>query len=162
MFYVSTKDSSLQFQWSSINELDKLPSLRALQCNNNPFMDTEKNPETLIQLIIAKISQLEVLNNCEVCDISTNCTSLAKTLNHCLRNYFQFKIIDCLGAVKVKCQLVHPLVSRATRLSLFVSIANSAGTWTRWVNGGFFLSSWIVWSCRTVNKNHTLKNKKKK
>uniref|UniRef100_A0A8C3TTG1 Tubulin-specific chaperone E n=1 Tax=Catharus ustulatus TaxID=91951 RepID=A0A8C3TTG1_CATUS len=53
-------------QWSSINELDKLPSLRALQCNNNPFMDTEKNPETLIQLIIAKISQLEVLNNCEI------------------------------------------------------------------------------------------------
>lgn len=52
-------------QWSSINELDKLPSLRALQCNNNPFTDTEKNPETLIQLIIAKISQLEVLNNCE-------------------------------------------------------------------------------------------------
>ncbi|KFW77842.1 Tubulin-specific chaperone E [Manacus vitellinus] len=60
-------------QWSSINELDKLPSLRSLQCNNNPLMDTEKNPETLIQLIIAKISQLEVLNNCEVCDISTNC-----------------------------------------------------------------------------------------
>ncbi|NXD29136.1 TBCE protein, partial [Spelaeornis formosus] len=53
-------------QWSSINELDKLPSLRALQCSNNPFMDTEKNPETLIQLIIAKISQLEVLNNCEI------------------------------------------------------------------------------------------------
>ncbi|NXM69181.1 TBCE protein, partial [Serilophus lunatus] len=53
-------------QWSSINELDKLPSLRSLQCNNNPFMDTEKNPETLIQLIIAKISQLEVLNNCEI------------------------------------------------------------------------------------------------
>ncbi|NWH29249.1 TBCE protein, partial [Chloropsis hardwickii] len=53
-------------QWSSINELDKLPSLRALQCNNNPFTDTEKNPETLIQLIIAKISQLEVLNNCEI------------------------------------------------------------------------------------------------
>ncbi|XP_033368563.1 geranylgeranyl pyrophosphate synthase isoform X6 [Parus major] len=53
-------------QWSSINELDKLPSLRALQCNNNPFADTEKNPETLIQLIIAKISQLEVLNNCEI------------------------------------------------------------------------------------------------
>ncbi|XP_041341394.1 tubulin-specific chaperone E isoform X4 [Pyrgilauda ruficollis] len=53
-------------QWSCINELDKLPSLRALQCNNNPFTDTEKNPETLKQLIIAKISQLEVLNNCEI------------------------------------------------------------------------------------------------
>ncbi|KFZ62022.1 Tubulin-specific chaperone E, partial [Podiceps cristatus] len=59
-------------QWSSINELDKLPSLRSLQCHNNPFMDTEKNPETLRQLIIAKISQLEVLNKSEVRDISTN------------------------------------------------------------------------------------------
>ncbi|KFP68647.1 Tubulin-specific chaperone E [Cariama cristata] len=49
-------------EWSSINELDKLPSLRSLQCHNNPFSDTEKNPETLRQLIIAKISQLEVLN----------------------------------------------------------------------------------------------------
>uniref|UniRef100_A0A8B9J1H9 Tubulin-specific chaperone E n=1 Tax=Amazona collaria TaxID=241587 RepID=A0A8B9J1H9_9PSIT len=53
-------------QWSSINELDKLPSLRSLQCHNNPFMDTEKNPETLRQLIIAKISQLEVLNKSEI------------------------------------------------------------------------------------------------
>ncbi|XP_030303881.1 tubulin-specific chaperone E [Calypte anna] len=53
-------------QWSSINELDKLPSLRSLQCQNNPFTDTEKNPETLRQLIIAKISQLEVLNKCEI------------------------------------------------------------------------------------------------
>ncbi|KAM6433319.1 tubulin-specific chaperone E [Rhynochetos jubatus] len=53
-------------QWSSINELDKLPSLRALQCHNNPLMDTEKNPETLRQLIIAKISQLEVLNKSEI------------------------------------------------------------------------------------------------
>ncbi|KFV02470.1 Tubulin-specific chaperone E, partial [Pterocles gutturalis] len=53
-------------QWSSINELDKLPSLRSLQCHNNPVMDTEKNPETLRQLIIAKISQLEVLNKSEI------------------------------------------------------------------------------------------------
>ncbi|NXE80674.1 TBCE protein, partial [Cochlearius cochlearius] len=53
-------------QWSSINELDKLPSLRSLQCHNNPFMDAEKNPETLRQLIIAKISQLEVLNKSEI------------------------------------------------------------------------------------------------
>ncbi|XP_010157559.1 PREDICTED: tubulin-specific chaperone E [Eurypyga helias] len=53
-------------QWASINELDKLPSLRALQCHNNPLMDTEKNPQTLRQLIIAKISQLEVLNKSEI------------------------------------------------------------------------------------------------
>ncbi|XP_025965673.1 tubulin-specific chaperone E [Dromaius novaehollandiae] len=53
-------------QWSSINELDKLPSLRSLQCHNNPLMDTEKNPETLRQLIIAKIGQLGVLNKSEI------------------------------------------------------------------------------------------------
>lgn len=44
-------------------------------------MDTEKNPETLIQLIIAKISQLEVLNNCEVCGISTNCKQIESGKN---------------------------------------------------------------------------------
>ncbi|NXI54241.1 TBCE protein, partial [Chloroceryle aenea] len=59
------KDNKIS-QWSSINELDKLPSLLSLQCHNNPFMDTEKNPETVRQLIIAKISQLEVLNKCEI------------------------------------------------------------------------------------------------
>ncbi|KAM6323726.1 tubulin-specific chaperone E [Aegotheles albertisi] len=53
-------------QWSSINELDKLPSLRSLRCCNNPLTDTEKNPETLRQIIIAKISQLEVLNLSEI------------------------------------------------------------------------------------------------
>uniref|UniRef100_A0A803YJZ5 Tubulin-specific chaperone E n=1 Tax=Meleagris gallopavo TaxID=9103 RepID=A0A803YJZ5_MELGA len=53
-------------QWSSINELEKLPSLQVLECRNNPLMDTEKNPETLRQLIIAKISQLEVLNKSEI------------------------------------------------------------------------------------------------
>lgn len=78
MLYVSSKDCSPPFQWSSINELEKLPSLRSLQCHNNPLMDTEKNPETLRQLIIAKISQLEVLNKSEVRDASTNCMSLWK------------------------------------------------------------------------------------
>ncbi|NXU57116.1 TBCE protein, partial [Turnix velox] len=53
-------------QWSSINELDKLPSLQSLQCHNNPLMETEKNPETLRQLIIAKIGQLQVLNKSEI------------------------------------------------------------------------------------------------
>lgn len=73
--YVSSTDSSPPFQWSSINELDKLPSLQVLECRNNPLMDTEKNPETLRQLIIAKISQLEVLNKSQVCDASRNCTA---------------------------------------------------------------------------------------
>ncbi|XP_010290810.1 PREDICTED: tubulin-specific chaperone E [Phaethon lepturus] len=65
-------------QWSSINELDKLPSLRSLQCHNNPFMDTEKNPETLRQLIIAKISQLEVLNKSELYNYITHHSSERK------------------------------------------------------------------------------------
>ncbi|NWU89937.1 TBCE protein, partial [Upupa epops] len=63
--HLSIKDNKIS-QWSSINELDKLLSLRSLQCHNNPLMDTEKNPETLRQLIIAKISQLEVLNKSEI------------------------------------------------------------------------------------------------
>ncbi|KAM9241296.1 tubulin-specific chaperone E isoform 2-T3 [Leptosomus discolor] len=63
--HLAIKDNKIS-QWSSINELDKLPSLRSLQCHNNPLMDTEKNPETLRQLIIAKISQLEVLNKSEI------------------------------------------------------------------------------------------------
>ncbi|NXF96979.1 TBCE protein, partial [Eubucco bourcierii] len=63
--HLAVQDNKIS-QWSSVNELDKLPSLRSLQCHNNPFMDTEKNPETLRQLIIAKISQLEVLNKSEI------------------------------------------------------------------------------------------------
>ncbi|NWX87959.1 TBCE protein, partial [Nothoprocta pentlandii] len=63
--HLEIKDNQIS-QWSSINELDKLPSLRSLQCRNNPLMDTEKNQETLRQLIIAKISQLEVLNKSEI------------------------------------------------------------------------------------------------
>ncbi|NWS70371.1 TBCE protein, partial [Crotophaga sulcirostris] len=59
-------DNNKISQWSTINELDKLPSLQSLQCKNNPVMDTEKSPETLRQLIIAKISQLEVLNKSKI------------------------------------------------------------------------------------------------
>nr|XP_009679102.1 PREDICTED: tubulin-specific chaperone E [Struthio camelus australis] len=62
--HLTIKDNKIS-EWSSINELDKLPSLRSLQCHNNPLMDTEKNPETLRQLIIAKIGQLEFLNKSE-------------------------------------------------------------------------------------------------
>lgn len=146
MFYISSKDSSLTFQWSSINELDKLPSLRALQCNNNPFMDTEKNPETLIQLIIAKISQLEVLNNCEVCDISTNCMSSGKNIKSLPEELFSvsFKITDCLGAGKVKCQLVHPLVSGARRLSPLCEHCWLSGDLDKMGQWCFFLSAWGV------------------
>ncbi|XP_043931851.1 tubulin-specific chaperone E isoform X2 [Protopterus annectens] len=49
-------------KWSFINELNKLQRLEHLICTNNPLMDTEKNPETVRQLIIAKIGQLKMLN----------------------------------------------------------------------------------------------------
>uniref|UniRef100_A0A8D0HGZ2 Tubulin-specific chaperone E n=1 Tax=Sphenodon punctatus TaxID=8508 RepID=A0A8D0HGZ2_SPHPU len=53
-------------QWSSIYELDKLQRLQSLMCKNNPLMDTEKNSETLRQLIIAKIDQLTFLDKSEI------------------------------------------------------------------------------------------------
>ncbi|NWJ10867.1 TBCE protein, partial [Crypturellus undulatus] len=63
--HLEIKDNKIS-QWSSVNEFDKLPSLRSLECRNNPLMHTEKNQETLRQLIIAKIGQLEVLNKSEI------------------------------------------------------------------------------------------------
>ncbi|KAF6073714.1 tubulin folding cofactor E [Phyllostomus discolor] len=52
-------------QWSSINELDKLQSLRSLSCRRNPL--TEGNGEqTAYRFIIAKIGQLQTLNKCQV------------------------------------------------------------------------------------------------
>ncbi|XP_077669558.1 tubulin-specific chaperone E isoform X2 [Eretmochelys imbricata] len=59
-------DDNKILQWSFINELDKLQCLQSLHCQNNPLMGTEKNPETVRQLIIAKIGQLKVLNKSEI------------------------------------------------------------------------------------------------
>ncbi|XP_053567052.1 tubulin-specific chaperone E isoform X2 [Bombina bombina] len=53
-------------QWSVINELNKLESLQSLNCQNNPLMESAKNPETVRQLIIAKIAKLKVLNRIEI------------------------------------------------------------------------------------------------
>ncbi|XP_066452110.1 tubulin-specific chaperone E isoform X3 [Eleutherodactylus coqui] len=53
-------------QWSFINELNKLSSLNSLNCQNNPVMDSDKNSETIRQLVIAKISRLKVLNRIEI------------------------------------------------------------------------------------------------
>ncbi|XP_074846244.1 tubulin-specific chaperone E isoform X2 [Carettochelys insculpta] len=61
-----TVDDNKISQWSSINELDKLQCLQSLQCQNNPLMGTEKNLETVRQLIIAKIGQLKFLNKSEI------------------------------------------------------------------------------------------------
>ncbi|KAL8185869.1 UNVERIFIED_CONTAM: hypothetical protein K2H54_059164 [Gekko kuhli] len=53
-------------EWSVINELDKLQSLQSFDCRNNPLMDTDKNMETIKQLIIAKIGQLKFLNKSQI------------------------------------------------------------------------------------------------
>nr|XP_056708341.1 tubulin-specific chaperone E [Euleptes europaea] len=53
-------------EWSVINELDKLQSLQSLHCRNNPLMDTDKNTETVKQLITAKIGQLKFLNKSQI------------------------------------------------------------------------------------------------
>nr|XP_020642664.1 tubulin-specific chaperone E isoform X1 [Pogona vitticeps]XP_020642673.1 tubulin-specific chaperone E isoform X1 [Pogona vitticeps] len=53
-------------EWSVINELDKLPKLQSLDCRNNPLMDTDKNIETVKQLLIAKIGQLKFLNKSQI------------------------------------------------------------------------------------------------
>ncbi|XP_077342643.1 tubulin-specific chaperone E isoform X2 [Lithobates pipiens] len=52
--------------WSFINELNKLKSLQSLNCQNNPLMESEKNPRTVRQLIIAKIANLKYLNKTEI------------------------------------------------------------------------------------------------
>ncbi|KAM9316716.1 tubulin-specific chaperone E [Gastrophryne carolinensis] len=59
-------DNNVISKWSFINELNKLKSLQSLNCLGNPLMDSEKNPETVRQLIIAKIAKLKYLNKTEI------------------------------------------------------------------------------------------------
>uniref|UniRef100_H2R803 Tubulin-specific chaperone E n=1 Tax=Pan troglodytes TaxID=9598 RepID=H2R803_PANTR len=54
------------FQWSFFNELEKLPSLRALSCLRNPLTKEDKEAETARLLIIASIGRLKTLNKCEI------------------------------------------------------------------------------------------------
>ncbi|XP_053491532.1 tubulin-specific chaperone E isoform X2 [Ictalurus furcatus] len=56
-------------EWAVINELDKLRALVQLSCCRNPLMDSEKNRETTWQLLIARISQLEILNRSQVLQV---------------------------------------------------------------------------------------------
>ncbi|KAE8601953.1 hypothetical protein XENTR_v10013845 [Xenopus tropicalis] len=53
-------------EWCVINEMNKLLHLESLNCHSNPLMDLEKNPETVRQLIIAKIENLKFLNKTEI------------------------------------------------------------------------------------------------
>ncbi|XP_036133346.1 tubulin-specific chaperone E [Molossus molossus] len=52
-------------QWSFMNELDKLQSLRSLSCLRNP-LTVGSGAKTNLQFIIAKIGQLQTLNRCEI------------------------------------------------------------------------------------------------
>nr|XP_022332056.1 tubulin-specific chaperone E-like [Crassostrea virginica] len=54
-------------QWSCINELDKLKSFEDLQINGNPIQDSA-SPETVRQLIIAKVANLKKCQRTEVTD----------------------------------------------------------------------------------------------
>lgn len=49
-------------EWGVINELEKLRALVRLFCRRNPLINSEKNMETSHQLIIARLSQLEILD----------------------------------------------------------------------------------------------------
>uniref|UniRef100_A0A8C5MEI8 Tubulin folding cofactor E n=1 Tax=Leptobrachium leishanense TaxID=445787 RepID=A0A8C5MEI8_9ANUR len=51
---------------STINELSKLKMLHSLNCQNNPLIDSNKTPETVRQLVIAKIRNLKLLNRTEI------------------------------------------------------------------------------------------------
>ncbi|XP_011791147.1 PREDICTED: tubulin-specific chaperone E [Colobus angolensis palliatus] len=62
--YLVVNDNQIS-QWSFFNELDKLPSLRALSCLRNPLTKEDKEANATRQLIIASIGQLKTLNKCE-------------------------------------------------------------------------------------------------
>ncbi|KAF4107786.1 tubulin-specific chaperone E [Onychostoma macrolepis] len=49
-------------EWRVVNELEKLPSLLHLSCRRNPLQQREKNLETARQIIIARLSRLELLD----------------------------------------------------------------------------------------------------
>ncbi|XP_006638630.3 tubulin-specific chaperone E [Lepisosteus oculatus] len=53
-------------EWSFVNELEKLPNLQQLSCFNNPLMTAGKSPETVRQLIIAKVGGLQLLNKSKI------------------------------------------------------------------------------------------------
>ena len=52
----------LHRQWSSVSALDRLPALVDVTLRNNPVTAVEK-PETTRELIIARVSRLQVTRN---------------------------------------------------------------------------------------------------
>lgn len=53
-------------EWTIVNELGKLRSLVQLSCRGNPLKTLDLNHRTVLQLIIAKLSKLQRLNNCKI------------------------------------------------------------------------------------------------
>uniref|UniRef100_A0A1A8BTV6 Tubulin-specific chaperone E n=1 Tax=Nothobranchius kadleci TaxID=1051664 RepID=A0A1A8BTV6_NOTKA len=53
-------------EWSVVNELSKLPSLKKLSCRGNRLVSSDGNPATANQMLIAKLGQLVTLNGCEI------------------------------------------------------------------------------------------------
>ncbi|KAM6971979.1 tubulin-specific chaperone E [Aplochiton taeniatus] len=53
-------------EWSVINELEKLSSLEKLSCHSNPLLSREGNPQTALQLVIAKVGPLVCLNGGQI------------------------------------------------------------------------------------------------
>ncbi|XP_067243718.1 tubulin-specific chaperone E [Chanodichthys erythropterus] len=53
-------------EWRVVNELEKLRSLLHLSCRRNPLLQTEKNLETARQILIARLSRLQLLDRRQV------------------------------------------------------------------------------------------------
>ncbi|XP_030014007.1 tubulin-specific chaperone E [Sphaeramia orbicularis] len=53
-------------EWRVVDELAKLPSLVQFSCRGNQLISSDGNPKTVNQLLIAKLGQLILLNNCQI------------------------------------------------------------------------------------------------
>lgn len=53
-------------EWSVVNELAKLPLLVKFSCRDNKLVSSDGSPETLRQILIAKLGHLLYLNNSEI------------------------------------------------------------------------------------------------
>lgn len=61
-----TVDHNNISEWRVVDELAKLPRLVQLSCRGNQLVSSDGNPKTANQLLIAKLGQLMLLNNCQV------------------------------------------------------------------------------------------------
>lgn len=68
VFLVTENDSVFYLiflQWSCINELNKLACLEEIRLKSNPIMNLA-TPETVRQLLIAKLKHIKLVNRTEV------------------------------------------------------------------------------------------------